>query len=242
MNKQEIQTKAMDLVRSEIRTGKLSSYSDIMDYIPKIFSSIGIDKTLVANSIKRAIWESGEGNPLNAILKILGVRLVSSKNLECNTSEKTGTLDDALKLDETLLAKVVQQMSQALAAHENTSKCRDDSNKELINELHDKLDEECAKNRKLSANYHGLQETVAVRIQYILSLVGQSGTMDSVAQQVQELMEDMQLKAYWNAENTGFTEAQMFTVLKTDNPSEHKVKPCMTYKGEVIVQGVLFAE
>lgn len=242
MNKQDIRTSTLDLVREEKRSGKVVRYADVLDEIPGVVSTIAVDKESVINGIKQAVWNSGDGNPLNAILKYLGVRLVSNRDLERDSQGKVGALDHALKLDEKKLQLTIQQMATKLAEHEETSNNLNAENRRIIGELHSQLDAESEKSRRLSAGIQGLRETVAARLQYTLALVGQTSSEDPVYQQIGELMEDMQFTAFWSAENSGLSESEMFTIMTTDDISCHKNKPCLVYRGEVVAKGVLFRE
>lgn len=242
MNKQDIHTSTLDLIREETRSGKLVRYADVLGDLPSVVSAIDVDKENVINGIKHAIWDNSDGNPLNAILKYLGLRLVSNRDLERDSQSRAGILDDALKLDKEKLTASVHQMAAKLAEHEETSSKLNADNKKLIAELHSQLDAEKGKSRRLSASYQGLRETVAVRLQYILSLMGLTPAEDLVYQQIQEMMEDMQFTAFWSAESSNLSESEMFTIMTTDDISSHKSKPCLVYRGEVVAKGVLFTE
>lgn len=242
MNKQDIQTTALDLVREEIRSGKPVRYADVLDHLPGVLSTIDVDKEKVFEDIKHTLWESSDGNPLNAILKYLGLRLVSDRDLEREPQGKAGALDDALKLDKQKLAASIHQMAMKLASHEESASRLAVGNKDVIAELHSKLDSEMEKNRRLSASYQGVQENVAARLQYTLSLMGQTPSEDPVYQQIQELMEDMQFTAFWSAENSNLSENEMFTIMTTDDIRSHRSKPCLVYRNEVVAKGVLFVE
>ncbi len=240
MNQQDIQTSALDLIRKETRSGKLVRYADVLSDLPDAVSAIDVDKENVINGIKHAIWDNSDGNPLNAILKYLGLHLVSNRDLE--RDPRAGILDDALKLDKEKLTASIHQMAAKLAEHEETSRKLNADNKKLIAELHSQLDTEKGKSRRLSASYQGLRETVAARLQYILSLMGMAPAEDPVYQQIQEMMEDMQFTAFWSAESSNLSESEMFTIMTTDDISSHKSKPCLVYRGEVVAKGVLFTE
>lgn len=240
MNKQDIQTSALDLIREETRSGELVRYADVLGDLPGAMSAIDVDKENVINGIKHAILDNSDGNPLNAILKCLGLRLVSNRALE--RDPQAGALDNALKLDKEKLTASIHQMATKLAEHEETSSKLNADNKKLIAELHRQLDAETEKSRRLSSSYQGLRETVAVRLQYILSLMGMAPAEDPVYQQIQEMMEDMQFTAFWSAVNCNLSESEMFTIMTTDDIGSHKSKPCLVYRGKVVAKGVLFTE
>lgn len=242
MKKQDIRTKTQDLVRDEMRSGKVARYADILGILPDVVAAIDVDKEVIANSIKQAIWDSSDSNPLNAILKILGLRLVSNRGLERDSQEQANTLDEALQMDKEKLSNAIRQMTNKLAEYETVSNQLDADNKKLICELNSQLNSETEKSRRASASYQGLRENIALRLQYMLLLIGQSPSENPVYQQVFELMEDMQLTAFWSAEDNEYSEVEMFSVMKTDDISNHKTKPCLMHRGEVVVKGVLFKE
>lgn len=90
MNKQDIHTSTLDLIREETRSGKLVRYADVLNDLPGAVSAIDVDKENVINGIKHAIWDNSDGNPLNAILKYLGLRLVSNRDLERDPQSGAG--------------------------------------------------------------------------------------------------------------------------------------------------------
>lgn len=239
MNKQEIQNSASQIVRKEVREGNLGRYAEaVLLWLPQIASAVDTDKKMVVDCVKSAVNDS---NPLNTVFGLFGVQLVSEKGLERSPASQS-ILDNALNLDEVSLQASIQGMSKALKQIEKEAAAQEHASRISIAELRSQLETMQQGKARAEENYNGLQKRVADRLQYILALMGQAPSDDSVYLQVQEMVTDMGAKAVWDSENGPLPASVMFQTHKSDNPNQQLKKPCLLCGETVIAQGVLFEQ
>ena len=239
MNKQEIQNSASQIVRKEVREGNLGRYAEaVLLWLPKIASAVDTDKKMVVDCVKSAVNDS---NPLNTVFGLFGIQLVSEKGLERSPASQS-ILDNALNLDEASLQASIRGISKALTQIEEEHSAQESTARNSIAELRTQLDVVQQGKTRAEGNYNGLQKRVADRLQYILALMGQASSDDSVYLQVQEMVTDMGAKVVWDSENGPLPASVMFQTYKSDNPNQQLKKPCLLCGETVIAQGVLFEQ
>lgn len=239
MNKQEIQSNAVQIVQREIRSGKLGRYADtVRQWLPKIASAVDTDKDLVMDCVKSAVKGS---NPLNSVLGVFGIQFVSEKSLEKSPASKN-VLDRALSLDEHALQDAIRGMSKALEEIDADIANQEKETQAENSKLHAQLDTMRQEKDRVQSSYQAQQKRVAERLQYMLALMGQVSSEDPVYQQIQEMVADLNAKVVWDSENGPLPVNVMFQFYKADNPDECLKKPCLVCGEMVLVQGVLFEQ
>lgn len=239
MNRQEMNQKALDIMREEKRTQGVISTAGILDRTAAILTAVEVDRKHIRACVSKAL-NSATGNPLNTILGLIGLRVIR-KDADIKIFEREDTnneLDSILKIDEKALRPIASQIASDLAAYEKEV---DEDRTNKINKLNDmaaKIDEQGQNIRQLKADAKSQLQAVADRIQYMLCILGPDESDNILAEQLRELMTDLEIEAFWTAEGAPFSEAAMFVEVKTAEAEKHKSKPCLVRKGEVLAKGL----
>lgn len=246
MKKDAIVTETAEIVKDIERSGKVIQSREVLELIPELISTVRFNRDYVIKCIKNEIG-SGSKNPINALLGLMGLRIVHTQNTinvlceEFTTEDcSAGTSGSILRLDSAKLYKTADNMADLLASIEQSSK--DDYQKGVSrqNELHSELNNKNNEYNQLFAEYKNQQKAVVERVQYMLGICGENENNQPLKEQLGELLEDLDMEVYWNSENTAMSEQSMFTILKCSEPEKRKTKPCIVRNGEVIMKGTKF--
>ena len=241
MNKQQIEDNATQVVRTEIRAGKFGHYADaVLEWLPKIVSTVDVDKKMIVDCVKKAAFDASNpiNSALNRVLGILGVQLISERNLVQNRVQQN-VLDKALNLDNDKLRIALQGMASDLEKIENDAVNHEKEMQDTISKLHAQLDAVQQEKTRAQNNYTIFQKRVADRLQYILALIGPEANENPAYLQIQEMVTDMGAKIVWDSGNGQLAERVMFQFYKVDKPEDLLKKPCIISGDTVLVQGVM---
>lgn len=231
--------RASDIVREEKRSNGIVSTAGVMDRVASVLDAIEVDRKYMKACIGKAL-NSVSGNPLNAILGLVGLKVIR-KDADIKIFEKENSnneLDSMLKIDEKAFRIMVSALAADLAAYEKeVDRDRVDKVKR-INDMITKLDGQDQDIRQLKADAKAQLQAVADRIQYMLCILGTDKSDNVLAEQLGELMADLEIQAFWNADGAPFHETVMFTELRTREIEKHKMKPCLMRRGEIIAKGL----
>ena len=245
MNKQEMNQIVLEILREEKRSGQVINAAEVLNHIPDIMSSVDIDRKYLQNSIREILY-SNTKHPLNAIMGLIGLQVIRKEDaldiIEPKRGNSENKLNSLLKIDEKVLKGAISSMTSNLASFENEANNDRLRKTEKINELVTKLDEKEREIAQLRADSNAQFKAVAVRIQCMLSLYGPPMSDVKPEQDLYELLTDLEIDVFWSADGAPLSAAVMFTALKTDDVAQHKTKPCLLYKGEVVAKGLLFVE
>ncbi len=241
MNRQEMNKKALNILREEKRSNNVIATADALDQVASVLDTVEVDRKYMENCIRQALRTASD-NPLNAILGLIGLKMIRKdadiKIFESDNSRSE--LESMLKLNEKALHSVVSKIASNLAAYEREVK-EDSANKvNKINDLITRMDKQEQVISQLKTDKKAQMQAVADRIQYMLCVLGANKSDSALEEQVYELMEDLDIKVYWDAKEAPLSDTVMFTELKTAEVEKHKTKPCLLYKGEIIAKGVKF--
>lgn len=241
MDRQEMNQMVLDILREEKRANGVIATAEALDQVAAVLDTVVVDRKYMKNCIKHAL-HSVSGNPLNAILGLVGLQMIRKdadiKIFESDDSRSE--LGSMLKLNEKALHTTISKIASDLAAYEREVK-EDSTNKvDKINDLIDKMDKQEQVISQLKIDKKAQMQAVADRMQYMLCVLGPNKSDSALEEQVYELMEDLDIKVYWDAKDAPLSDAVMFTELKTADVEKHKMKPCLICKGEVVAKGVKF--
>lgn len=240
MRKQQIDTAVQDILREQKKTGKLTRTAGALDSLTKVIQAVEVDKGFYTACIKK-VMESA--NPLNALFGLFGYRVIrrdAAKPLVEASGERETALDRMLCLNEDVLRGAVAEIAGVLAEVEAEAEQKNTGMTLRYNDLARSLEEERGKNERLQAASQAKLRMTAERIQYILGLAGPEDD-GPVVKQVYELLTDLGLKAYWDAEGAPAGDGAMFSVLKGGGALSG-TKPCLMSGDEVLVKGVRFVQ
>lgn len=91
-------------------------------------------------------------------------------------------------------------------------------------QLHIQLEKEQQSYEQLALDYNSQRSAVLERVQYLLGLCGQEARDTPMVQQLIELLDDLDVQAYWGDQEAPFPEAAMFAILKCEDHTKRKSK------------------
>ncbi len=251
MNHLEIKQHTSELVRDMVRKEGLVHTADVMNLIPLLMSCVRIDTAGVRQKIEAELNKK-TANPINALLGLLGLRIVNTKHVMRSaglgdTAEPVtlgcvnGTvLESMLMLEETQFRTDGVKIVQRLKDYENQQTSDRLADREHNGRLHRKLDEKTEECERLQADLQGQTQMVAAQCQYVLSLIGQENMEQPVAKQLLEMLSAMGIRVYWTAEEAPFPDHAMFKALPSRSPDQERRMPCMAEENRVLELGVRF--
>jgi len=239
MNRQEMNQMALDIVREEKRGSGIVSTAGVMDQVASVLTAVEVDRKYMKSCVGKAL-SSVSGNPLNAILGLVGLKVIrKDADIKIFEGESAGNeLDSMLRIDEKAFRPMVARMASDLAAYEKEV---DEDRADKVNRINDmvtKLDAQDQAIRQLKAEAKSQLQTVADRIQYMLCVLGPDKSDNALAEQLSELMEDLEIRAVWDTDGASAHAEDMFIELRTADVEKHKMKPCLIRRGEVIAKGL----
>lgn len=240
MRKQQIDTAVQDILREQKKTGKLIRTAGALDSLTKVVQAVEVDKRYYTACIKKVVESD---NPLNALFGLFGYRVIrrdaAQLLVEAAPNAETA-LDRMLCLNEEALRGAVAEMVDILARVEEETEQSSTGMTSRYNQLANHLEEERRKNAQLQAASQAQLRMAAERAQYMLGLTGAEDD-SPVVKQIYEMLTDLGLKVYWNAEGAPVSEGAMFTVMEGGG-AQSGTKPCLMHGEEILVKGIRFVE
>lgn len=236
MGQQNLKDTAMEIVREAIRKGDVLESGEILQTVPELVGCVKVSQVRLGKMLERSLED---GNPLNSLLGLLGFRLVNTRKLNGgSTLEATGqSLDRVLTIDRPRLEAAVEKLAGLLTDQEKRQGEENGALRQKYNGISRDLDAARRETERLTQEQDAAKRAVADRVQYLLSLTGPQNTASPMAEQLMELLSDVELEAVWPEEKA---DASLFTVIKAEDPENHKVKPCIRSGGQVVAKGVCF--
>lgn len=236
MNRERMKQIAADIIREEKSTRKVISTGNVLDNVVSVLDSVMLDRKYMKQSVE-GIVSSSVKNPLNAILMMLGLRKI---DMDVQFENGGSKLDSMLMLDERVYKSAVSMMASFLADYERKIEKEEEDKVNRINELVATLDEQKRNAGQMKAAADAQFEFIVDWIQDVLGILGKGESDNPLSGQLQELMNDLDIEAYWSAEGTTMHEASMFSEMRVENIGKFREKPCLVCKGEVIAKGIRF--
>lgn len=240
MRKQQMDTAVQDILREQKRSGKLIRTAGALDSLTKVVQAVEVDRQYYTACIKKVVESD---NPLNALFGLFGYRVIrrdAARPLVEAAPNAETALDHMLCLNEGAMRGAVAEMADILARVEEETEQSSTGMTNRYNELVNHLEEERRKNAQLQAVSQAQLRMAAERAQYMLGLAGAEDD-GPIVKQIYEMLTDLGLKAYWNAEGAPVSEGAMFTVMKGGGALSG-TKPCLMHGEEVLVKGIRFVE
>ena len=78
MNKLNMKQKAIEVAREAGRQTGLTQSADIMNHVPVLIESVEIDSEYIRQRVETELNRK-TGNPINALLRLMGLRIVSTR-------------------------------------------------------------------------------------------------------------------------------------------------------------------
>lgn len=254
MKKQDLTREAAELVRKLVREGGVIGSAEVLDCVPELMSSVVMDRVYIKNSIQQVLNRT-TANPINALLKLVGLRIVRTSSEADNLSgvlaaepqvevrvSGAGNLDSFLKLNTDTFRDGLQKMADVLNRQEASRREARDADRAQYELAHGEFTRASAQASQLTSDYEDARRSVAERAQIMLGQVGPEGDGSPMIAQVLELLDDLSMKAYWSSADAPFTESAMFTTYKVHDTSTRRPRPCIVCDGAVLAKGLKFTE
>lgn len=251
MKKQEIRQKAAEVVRDAVRDSNLVRTAELLNQVPEMLECIELDRGHILQCVNAELRRRSS-NPFNALLGVFGLRIVSTTSTMRHVADRldmaepqrvqvmSGEADEALvRLNAERLQQSLNGMIASLAKLEKEQNQRDAEGRDRDSLLHSELDKSTREAEQLRVDLTGQRKMVADRLQYMLSLCADDPE-SPVAQQVAELLEDMDIQVYREGQEAPFAEDAMFTVLTVGPGERRRGKPCLVYGGQILCKGLKF--
>ncbi len=240
MSQQNVRDTAAEIVRSTLRERGMNGNAEALRAIPDAVGSVKVNEAGLRKVLER-ILESR--NPLNALLGVLGFRLVNTRRLGGRGGiglESSGQgLERLLSVDEPQLRAAVEKMAAALAAGESASGDEIRALRAKHNQMCRDLEGVRQELAQTSRECDAARQAVAERVQYIFSLSGPEGQDSPVAEQLTELLSDLEMEAVWPGEDAP---TALFSRIRAEDPERHRGKPCIRSGGRVLAKGICFVK
>lgn len=240
MEKQDMRQRTDDIIRAALRDSGLTRGSQAVYPAADAAASVVVDRAQLAARIT-AVLEEKTSNPVNALLGLMGLRLVNRKNAALRAeAADSDTLSTLLAVDEARFAAAAEAMCRALAREEQQHLQQEQAQREREALLFRRTEEQEQTVARLTADLEGSRLTVLQHCQYMLSLLGRNAMDAPMARELEELLADLGARAYWDAQDAPFTDRAMFTELKITGAEKRRCKPCIAGEDAVLLKGVRF--
>lgn len=242
MKKQSIKETAAQIVKDVVRRGGVLHTAAVLELLPRVVESVVVDREYIHQCVSRG---PSKNNPINALLGLIGLRLVSTESPVWKVEQgSSGPVDASLmnnflKIDSDRLSAAATEISEVLAAAERDNKKELQSGQEHASRVHSELDKMSQKYSQLSVDYENQRKAVAERTQYILSQCGE-GAQSMLVDQVSELLADLEIQVFWSAEGAPLSAGAMFSTMKCVPGTKRHDKPCLLCGDTVLVKGLKF--
>lgn len=241
MEKQRMTRKADEIIRERTRGMEIVQTAEVLNQLTESIAAVEVDVDYLEAYIRNLFRYSD--NPINGLLGIFGLRIIRrNADMGIVKNHEGRKLPGILKLDEHQFSKCVEKIAQELADYERETYEKENSYIEKINTLAKQLSDEQMASSQLRTDSRLQLGAVASRVQYVLGQAGEENREDPNVVQMYELMTDLNIKVLWNADEAYGAESAQFTTLEVENSGERKNKPCLVYRGEVLVKGTKFTE
>lgn len=240
MRTQQINTTVQDILREQKKAGKLVRTAGALDSLTKVVQAVEVDKQYYTACIKKVVESD---NPLNALFGLFGYRVIrrdAAKPLVEVSPNAETAMDRMLCLNEKMMRDAVAEIVDILGGAEAELEQNSTGMASRYNELAGLLDEERRKNAQLQAASQAKLRMTAERAQYILGLAGAEDESPMI-KQVYEMLTDLGVKVYWDAESAPAGEGAMFSVMEGGGALSG-TKPCLMCGDEVLVKGIRFMQ
>lgn len=235
------------VVKDEIRKGKLVKSRDVLTMLPELIDTVHIDETKLKASIEQCLTTA---NPLNSLLKLFGVQLISKEavlnqlHLSCGAQNSISVqMNDLyakhwLTLDAEKFQEMVEKITEKLFELETQANQTFDDERSRGDSLFIKYENLLKEHNMLRYSAEANEKMVAERIQYILSLSGKDAVSDN--EQLIELLKDLNIEVYWDSTEAQFPDAAMFTEYVVEDATLATTKPCLVRNNAVYIKGMRF--
>lgn len=215
MDKEQAKVIARDIIRSikseyGIRTRE---QIEILDSLPEVIDAL---ETEAGNS------QSRPGIIRRILLRLAGRRY--------------GRFDsyDMYTLDEEVMSQIAERVSDALSEMDAQNQEESDRQNRKIQELITRLEKSESLRKQFQEENENIRRNTAITLQNILSLRG-GNENEPLMRELDRMMSKLGISAIFDSDSP-----EMFEVLKVENISAYRNKPCIMHNGHVLLHGTKF--
>jgi len=256
MNEDTLKQQAAEIVRRAIREEGALQAAELSDALPLLADYVSFDLEELQGRIRTEL-QKRTANPINILLGVVGLRIINTNrplpSLEDDSLapweeelviDRTGDGGESLRamlcLDEAGFEAAVREQVRAAVQAEEQAAAERAAHREAAARLHTQLEKAEGDFAQLRADYAAQRQAVMERTQHMFSLCGQEPDDPRMAQQLEELLEDLDVRIYWPDSEAPFPKQAMFTTLKCADPSRRRTKPCLADDSGILLKGVCF--
>lgn len=250
MSEKSVKQHTMDVVREVIRKKEVVEMAGILYLLPDLMDCVEFDHEHLRSRVS-SLLNRKTANPINALLGLLGLRIVNiDKTIEGCLDDDEGVVEvgevivengsqNILTVEPKRVQKLVEQIAEALKGAEDEKNDRLTRHSEQVSSLVEKLNAMEKRYNQLLIDHEAMYKDALTTAQSILSKA--KAKRDEFAEkQATELLEDFDAQAFWNVENAGYSEKEMFNFYVFDDPTALPEKPCIVGKNGILLKGVKF--
>lgn len=188
---------------------------EILDSLPEVIDALETER------------ESGNSQDRPGIIKRFLLRL---------SGRRYGRLepDDTYTLDEEVMSQIAERVSDALSEMDAQNQEESDRQNRKIQELMTRLEKSESLRKQFQEENENIRRNTAITLQNILSLRG-GNENDQLMRELDRMMSKLGISAVFDSDSP-----EMFEVLKVENISAYRNKPCIMYNGQVLLHGTKF--
>ncbi len=212
MDKEQIKTRIQDIIRDRKRKYDISTREqiDVLDLFAKVIDVVHVE---VVINLRQTFFS-----------------WLKSKFNRDFTSQEVYTYT----LDEEAMTQIVNKAASALREMNRQSSDKTGRQSEQIRELNLKLDEEESNRKKFQEENADIRKNIAASLQNILA-VTRGHENESVSREANRILKTLGISAVFDSDSP-----DMFDVLKVENINAYRDKPCLLYKGQILLHGIHF--
>lgn len=249
MSEKSVKQHTMDVVREVIRQKEVMEMADILYLLPDLMDCVEFDQEYIRSRVS-SLLSRKTANPINALLGLLGLRIVNiNKTIEgCLDDEGVVEVGDVLvengsqnmlTVEHKRVRKLVEQIAEALKGAEDEKNDRITRHGDQVSSLVEKLNAMEKRYNQLLIDHEAMCKEALTTAQSMLSKA--KAKKDEFAEkQAAELLEDFDAQAFWNAESAVYSEKEMFNIYVFDDPAALPEKPCIVGKNGILLKGVKY--
>lgn len=233
------------ILRAELEGRGVCGTEPAVQLLRDVVSSITIDRDLVLQCVEAELAKK-TGNPINALLGLIGLRIVNTRDTVERLDDQLGrelafdspsAMERFISIDEAAMSRAVGAVVSSLEAVEAAQRSRTEQYMAELRQVHQARNSTEHESMSLRAELDSRTDSVAERAQYCLALLRQDRPQEC-ADALSDMLEDMGIEVVWPA-GAG-DRAGLFMTLPA-SPGRHNLeKPCLLRAGKVLKKGLRF--
>ena len=238
------------LADEALRKSSLTYSMNVVRKIPDLFACVCVDQPKIAGILRDEL-NKGSRNPINALLHLMGLQIVSPNRLLSGLEKPLSVAEDYevqpitsgadpsqfLQLDKSQLQVILAQMIRMLEEVEKETALARRTGQQQSYNLTAELEKARSEKDAALHEAESLRETIQAEAQRILGLCGPKGMDGDLAREAVLMLETLGLAASWE----GPDRPERFRILYVEAPEQHRSQPCLLDRsGSVVRKGLYF--